>query len=63
MTSASMVAILNFTFLVALSLALLEIIFLSAGAVMLLLIRLEYKTRVTCHGVNTQSLKFARRPS
>ena len=33
MTSASMVAILNFTFLVALSLALLEIIFLSAGAV------------------------------
>ena len=38
-------------------------IFLSAGAVMLLLIRLEYKTRVTCHSVNTQSLKFVRRPS
>ena len=35
---------------------------MSAGAVMLLLIRLEYKTSVTCHSVNTQSLKLARRP-
>ena len=28
---------------------------------MLLLIRLEYKTSVVCHNVNTQILKFARR--
>ena len=33
---------------------------LSAGAVMLLL-RLEYKTNVICHNVNTKNLKFARR--
>ena len=35
---------------------------MSAGAVMLLF-RLEYKTNVfICHNVNTQNLKFARRP-
>ena len=48
------------TLLVALSLACLEITFLTAGAVMLLF-RLEYKTSVICHNVNTQSVKIARR--
>ena len=33
---------------------------MSAGAVMLLF-RLEYKTNVKCHNVNTQNLKFDRR--
>ena len=33
---------------------------MSVGAVMLL-IRLEYKTSVICHNVNTQTLKIARR--
>ena len=46
------------TLLVALSLACLEITFLTAGAVMLLF-RLEYKTSVICHNVNTQSVKIA----
>ena len=48
------------TLLVALSLACLEITFLTAGAVMLLF-RLEYKTSVICHNVNTQRVKIARR--
>ena len=48
------------TLLVALSLACLEITFWAAGAVMLLF-RLEYKTSVICHNVNTQSVKIARR--
>ena len=48
------------TLLVALSLACLEITFLSAGADRLLF-RLEYKTSVKCHNVNTQSVKIARR--
>ena len=48
------------TLLVALSLACLEITFLSAGADMLLF-RLEYKTSVICHNVYAQSVKIARR--
>ena len=48
------------TLLVALSLACLEITFLTAGAVMLLF-RLEYKTSVICHNVNTHRVKIARR--
>ena len=48
------------TLLVALSLNCLKITFLSAGADMLLF-RLEYKTSVICHNVNTQNVKIARR--
>ena len=49
------------TLLVALSLACLEITFLSAGADMLLF-RLEYKTSVICHNVIKYSKrKIARR--
>ena len=59
----------NFTFytrtrtlLVALSLACLEISFVVKGAgAVILLFRLEYKTSVICHNVNTQKVKIARR--
>ena len=48
------------TLLVDVSLACLEITFWSAGADRLLF-RLEYKTSVICHNVNTQSVKITRR--
>ena len=51
------------TLLVALNLACLEISFVVKGAgAVILFFRLEYKTSVICHNVNTQNLKFARRP-
>ena len=50
------------TLLVALSLACLEISFVVKGAgAVILLFRLEYKTSVICHNVNTQKVKIARR--
>ena len=50
------------TLLVALSLACLEISFVVKGAgSVILLFRLEYKTSVICHNVNTQKVKIARR--
>ena len=48
------------TLLVAVSLACLEITFIVCWCCQLLF-RLEYRTSVTCHNVNTQNLKFARR--
>ena len=48
--------------LVALSLACLDISFVVKGAsAVKLLFRLEYKTSVICHNINTQKLKIARR--
>ena len=50
------------TLLVALSLACLEIRFVVKGAgAVILFFRLEYKTSVICHNVNTQNVKIARR--
>ena len=50
------------TLLVALSLACLEMSFVVNGAdAVILLFRLEYKTSVLCHNVNTQKVKIARR--
>ena len=50
------------TLLVALNLACLEISFVVKGAgAVILLFRLEYKTSVICHNVNTQNVKIARR--
>ena len=50
------------TLLVELSLACLEISFAVHGAgAVILLFRLEYKTSVICHNVNTQKVKIARR--
>ena len=50
------------TLLVALPLACLEISFVVKGAgAVILLFRLEYKTSVICHNVNTQKVKIARR--
>ena len=44
------------------SLACLEISFLvKGGGAVILLFRLEYKTSVICHNVNTQKVKIARR--
>ena len=48
--------------LVALSLACLDISFVVKGAsAVILLFRLEYKTSVICHNINTQKVKIARR--
>ena len=47
--------------LVALSLACLDISFVVQGAGVILLFPLGYKTSVTCHNVNTQNVKIARR--
>ena len=48
--------------LVAWSLACLKISFVVKGAgAVKLLFRLEYKTSVICHNVNTQNVKIARR--
>ena len=48
--------------LVALSLACLDISFVVKGAsAVILLFRLEYKTSVICHNINTQRVKIARR--
>ena len=50
------------TLLVALNLACLEISFVVKGAgAVILFFRLEYKTSVICHNVNTQNVKIARR--
>ena len=50
------------TLLVVLNLACLEISFVVKGAgAVILLFRLEYKTSVICHNVNTQNVKIARR--
>ena len=50
------------TLLVALNLACLEISFVVKGAGgVILFFRLEYKTSVICHNVNTQNVKIARR--
>ena len=50
------------TLLVALNLACLEISFVVKGAgAVILFFRLEYKTSVICHNVNTQNVKLARR--
>ena len=47
------------TLLVALSLACLEMGFIVKGAgAVILLFRLEYKTRAICHNVNTQKVKL-----
>ena len=49
------------TLLVALSPWGLEISFVVKGAgAVILIFRLEYKTRVICHKVNTQNVKIAR---
>ena len=46
----------------AVSLACLEISFVVKGTgAVILLFRLEYKTSVICHNVNTQKVKIARR--
>ena len=48
--------------LVASSLACLDISFVVQGAsAVILLFRLEYKTSVICHNINTQKVKIARR--
>ena len=48
----------------ALSLAYLKMGFVVKGAgAVILLFRLEYKTSVICHHVNTQNVKIARRDS
>ena len=50
------------TLLVLLNLACLEISFVVKGAgAVILFFRLEYKTSVICHNVNTQNVKIARR--
>ena len=50
------------TLLVAVNLACLEISFVVKGAgAVILFFRLEYKTSVICHNVNTQNVKIARR--
>ena len=50
------------TLLVALSLACLEMSFVVKGpGAVILLFRVEYKTSVVCHNVNTQKVKIARR--
>ena len=50
------------TLLVVLNLACLEISFVVKGAgAVILFFRLEYKTSVICHNVNTQNVKIARR--
>ena len=50
------------TLLVALSLVCLEMSFVVKGpSAVILLFRLEYKTRVVCHNVYTQKVKIARR--
>ena len=50
------------TLLVALSLACLEMSFVVKGpGAVILLFRLEYKTSVVCHNVNTQKVKISRR--
>ena len=50
------------TLLVVVHLACLEISFVVKGAgAVILLFRLEYKTSVICHNVNTQNVKIARR--
>ena len=48
--------------LAAVSLACLDISFVVQGAsAVILLFRLEYKTSVICHNINTQKVKIARR--
>ena len=50
------------TLLVAVNLAGLEISFVVKGAgAVILLFRLEYKTSIICHNVNTQNVKIVRR--
>ena len=50
------------TLLVAVSLACLEMSFVVKGpGAVILLFRLEYKTSVVCHNVNTQKVKISRR--
>ena len=50
------------TLLVVVHLACLEISFVVKGAgAVILFFRLEYKTSVICHNVNTQNVKIARR--